>query len=450
MSGPGAGAPAGLIARLIETPGLARTIRALPAPAFSALIRHVGLEDAGELVALATTDQLEAVFDEDLFVNERPGARESFDSARFVVWLEVLLEAGDRVAAARVAELSEDFVVHALQSLVLVLDREALLHRMRVAPGDDALGVDKALESCLAEELDDYLLISRQHDGWDAALALILALDRDHRALLVRVLDRCACVASDVLDDLDALAGVLSGRDALAEDVEGEREARRSRRGYVEPRAARSFLAMARQPPDATESEGHRDPLTRAYFRELERPEESVPSPAARGGVPADLRVALEDLAGVSAGALLAPPAGGGEPLPPLVAAMRQLRGRDPRAFDERVQELAYLVNVLVAGAEAPGGRFRPATAADAVLATVAFGGELEARRRGSAGPGVRATADTLCDVLRATPADRLFRVASGTLATEAPSGAALLRSQPDLEDALGRLDALPPGSRRE
>ena len=44
-----------LLARVLETPNLAAQVRALPGPALGKLIERVGLEDAGELVALATT-----------------------------------------------------------------------------------------------------------------------------------------------------------------------------------------------------------------------------------------------------------------------------------------------------------------------------------------------------------------------------------------------------------
>src|SRR3954471_7277947 len=104
-----------LLNSLIELPDLASTIQALPAPIFAALVRKVGVEDSGDLIALATTEQLVQAFDEDLFVGNRAGERESLDVRRFVVWLEVLLEAGEEAAAQRVAELDEDFVAHALQ-----------------------------------------------------------------------------------------------------------------------------------------------------------------------------------------------------------------------------------------------------------------------------------------------------------------------------------------------
>src|SRR5574340_561157 len=55
-------------------------------------IERVGLEDAGELMALATTEQLLHVFDETLWTSAAPGRDERLDPERFAVWLEVMLE----------------------------------------------------------------------------------------------------------------------------------------------------------------------------------------------------------------------------------------------------------------------------------------------------------------------------------------------------------------------
>ena len=46
---------------------------------------------------IETLEQLREVFDEDLWRSARPGQDEAFDAARFVVWLEVLLEAGEEL-----------------------------------------------------------------------------------------------------------------------------------------------------------------------------------------------------------------------------------------------------------------------------------------------------------------------------------------------------------------
>lgn len=362
-----------VLAQLVNTPDLVRGLRALAPPAFSALVQRVGVEDAGPLLAAATTEQLVAAFDEDLF-HARPGERETFDAARFTTWLEVLLEAGEAIAAQRVSELSEPFVVHAIHELVLVLDHEALLLQMDGSRA--ALRADKAIESSLSEELDGYLLIARRADGWDAILSLVLALDRDHRAFLERVLDRCSALASSYVDDLDALTELLSESESVADDVLGEREARRAAAGYVEPQAARAFLAL---PPSA-----ERDPITRAYFREL------TPPRTARQDVPEELREAL---------AQLEPERMLPAPLSPVLEALREL---PPELYAVRLAELTYLANVLIAGARSrEGGRYTPHEASTEVLATIerALPGDPEAMAR----------------VLAATPCDLLFRRARAT-----------------------------------
>ena len=90
----------------------------------------------------------------------------------------------------------------------------------------------------LTEDIDGYMLVAKQHDGWDAVLALVLALDRSHRALLVRLLDRLARMGSRYLDDLEELSTVLSEGESLAEDVEAAREERVGESRTQESRSA--------------------------------------------------------------------------------------------------------------------------------------------------------------------------------------------------------------------
>ncbi|MCA9532087.1 MAG: hypothetical protein KC593_00350 [Myxococcales bacterium] len=443
-----------LLARLIQTPDLDRIVRDLPSADFAALVREIGVEDAGELVALASTEQLVAAFDEDLFVNARPGERETFSRRRFVAWLEVLLEAGDQVVARRVAGLSEDFVVHALSSLMLVFDHDQL--RERISEDDDlADEADEALGRALNEEIDGYLLVAKQEQGWDAVLALVLALDRNYRALLERILDRCVALASRYVDDLDALVEALSEAETLAEDVEAEREERRAQLGYVEPRAAKGFLALARMPLQGKLGELPRDANTLAYFRGLEsqsrhggqeqrhRPSAKRPT---RDASSLDRVLARLPRPDAAESALE-------REAPELALALRSLADDASPRFDERLAELAYLANVVLAGAAAEDGRrLRPAEAARAALATVAFGAELQAQEGGALerSSSSRATPEQLREVLEAHPADLLFRKACSALASQAGAGSSgLVWSQAQLERALGEsvMRALPDGT---
>lgn len=438
-----------LLNSLIELPDLASAIRALPAQTFAALVRKVGVEDAGEIVALATTEQLVQAFDEDLFVSDRAGEREALDVGRFVVWLEVLLEAGDEVAANRVAELDEDFVAHALDGVLLVLDEDALRDRLDEGDEDEARQVDKSLESALTEDIDGYILVAKQHDGWDAVLALVLALDRNHRALLVRLFDRLARVGSALLDDLDELSTVLSEGESLAEDAEAAREERRSKQGYVEARSARAFLTLARKPSEDHTGPADRDALTRAYFRDLERGRPIAgPGPSAQAAVHALPPAVLRELheAGAGAGGLaVSGSSSHATTMGAFTEALRDLSRNDAHVFGERMEEFAYLANVLIAGHERDGSRLRPKEAADAVIATVCYGTVLEVRARHAKAANRREspTPTEFAEVLRRRSVDVLFRVASSALATGAApkvksaKKSGLLYSAEDLEAAV-------------
>ncbi|MCL2178598.1 MAG: DUF6178 family protein [Cystobacterineae bacterium] len=436
--------PRSLLNSIIELPSFARTIQALPAQSFAALVRKVGIEDAGELVALATTEQLVQMFDEDLFVSDRAGERESLNVERFVVWLEVLFEAGDEVAANRIAELDEDFVAHALGGVLLVLEEDALRNRLDDGDEDEARMVDKLLESALTEDIDGYILIAKQHDGWDAVFALVLALDQNHRALLVRLLSRLARVGSACLDDLEKLSTVLSEGESLAEDAEAAREERRSKQGYVEARAARAFLSLARKPPADDSRPTESDPLTRAYFRDVERGRPRTNLHAAVQSLPA---AALQELykvdsSGVSS--VLTDTIHQSTTVDVFTKALRNLGRDEPVLFGNRMEELAYLANVLVAGYDRDGTRLRPREATDAVIATVCYGALLELRAsQPKVQRKIRPTASKFAEVLQRRSVDLLFRVASSALASGAVPGvpsaakAGLLYSSEELETAI-------------
>ena len=442
-----------LLNRLIELPDLARTIQALPVQTFAALVREVGVEDAGELIALATTAQLVQAFDEDLFMSDHAGERETLDVGRFVVWLEVLLDVGDEAAADRIAELDEDFVAHALSGILLVLDEEALRERLSEIDEDAFNRVDKALQSTLMEDMDGYILVAKRHDGWDAALTLILALDRNHRALLVRLLERLARVGESSLDDLEELSTVLSEGESLAEDVEAAREERRSQQGHVEAQAARAFLTLARKPIEHEERSAGHDPLTRAYLRGVERHRlvvERRAAPRAQSvfdsrALPPAIQRELDEAE--SAGLMIKGSTSHTTAMGAFMDAMRELGRGEPLLFGERMEEFAYLTNVLLAGHERNGARLRLQAAADAVIATVSYGAVIEVRARRAKGRRREPLSVTeFAEVLRRRSADVLFRVASSALVTgsaprvKAAKTSGLLYSAEELEAALQTL----------
>src|SRR6516225_8719822 len=99
-----------LLMRILERPGLVAAVRELPGAVLGKLIDRIGLEDAGDLVALASTAQLERVFDDDLWRAERAGGDETFRPERFALWLRVMMEAGESSLVRRLCELPQDLL----------------------------------------------------------------------------------------------------------------------------------------------------------------------------------------------------------------------------------------------------------------------------------------------------------------------------------------------------
>src|SRR5580765_352114 len=135
-------ASAQLLMRILERPELVAAVRDLPGPVLGKLIERIGLEDAGELVALASTAQLERIFDDDLWRADAAGGDETFRPERFALWLRVMLEAGEELLAQRLCELPQDLLALAVHRLVLVLDMDVLEDQL--SPGDEEA---EALES---------------------------------------------------------------------------------------------------------------------------------------------------------------------------------------------------------------------------------------------------------------------------------------------------------------
>ena len=417
-------APRQLLARILDEPGLVEAVRALEPRALGRLIDRVGLEDAGELVALATTPQLERIFDEDLWRGARPGEEERFDAERFVMWLEVMLEAGDAFAARKLAALPEELVMLALERQIMVIDVDALAVQM-AERGDDDVMVEKALDSCLQQEFGQYRVMSRRHDGWDAVLAVLVALDENHGDLFQRLMERCCHATTEWIDDNGGLYRVLTSTEMIEEDAAADREARRARQGYVAPSSAASFLALARTTALAEIVRATApDPITRAWMREWERKPAvaaAPPSSTTSSSVPGREQGArrLLELIEESEGPATARPAGLlGEGTAPssglLRGAMAALGERDPDVHARRVEELGFLVNTLVAGASHEGRALRPVEVIEMAVAACNLGLDHLASSR----PGA-ATRTAAEEVLRETGADKLFRVGFRLLAHE-------------------------------
>lgn len=391
-----------LLARILEERALVAEVRALPPAALAKLIEHVGLEDAGEIIELATTEQIERIFDEDLWRTAVLGEDETFDAARFVLWLEILLEAGELACGRRLAALPADVITLAFHRLVAVVDIDELHAEIADRCDDDRDEVEDALESALSHEIGSHIVVARQHDGWDAIVAALVALDEVDHPACVRVLERCGAMTSRDRAECGGLGELLSDEAMLEIDVAAVRADRRAAEGFVAPSDAKSFLALARQTPARDIVREQRDVVTRAWFRELER------GPVAPAREAAPRLLALLESAGIlreEASATVPrrrlPSRGRGSSSSDALAdALARLATTSPPLHAERMEELAFLVNVLLSGASLGDRPFRSGEAAEAVLVVVRAGlAEVTAKRRRSVAEVV--TADGVVSAFR-------------------------------------------------
>jgi len=384
---------------MIEDSALMAQVRGLDARTLGRVVRHVGLEDAGEIVALATTDQLRDMFDEDLWVSPEAGQEEKFDAGRFALWLEIMLESGERYVANKLMELPVELVTLGLQRQVFVLDIDELAMEM----SERSRGVDlveKALESCQYEEIDQYRVIGRRLEHWDAIIAVLLELDRNHSSYLRRVLELCCAASTEYIEDNGGLYEVLSAEDVIEGDAATEREERRASAGYVMPTDAAAFLALPRvNTLDEVVASRKRDPVTAAYFRSIapiaKRPapmpnlgdmdqmrfaallEETGVTEPLKPSLPPD-KASGQDAGGPSAsGPHPSGPSSHATGVPMFQRILETLRDEEPLLYAKRTEELAYLANVLVVGSTFAGRAFRPVEAAEAAICTCNIGLDL-------------------------------------------------------------------------
>nr|ADN68494.1 SorT [Sorangium cellulosum] len=419
--------PRHLVARLLEQPDLVHLVQGLEAPVLTKLIRHIGLEDAGEIVALATTEQLKGIFDEDLWRSERPGKDETFDADRFGLWLEVMLEAGEAFAAQKIAELDEDFVTMALYKHVLVIDVDRLGVQMSswerlssLERGDDPDLIERALDNCPYQEFEEFRVIAMNHRSWDAIVQILVELDKEHHALLRALLERCCAMSSVYIEQYGGLYNVLTSEEMLESDAAAEREDRREQAGFVAPSAAVSFLGLARVTPleELLQSRTY-DAATRAHFRAVA----AQPRPAAaasrwlatRDGKAAASAESVRSFLEVLREADILPPAAepalltagekhGDDLL--FASAIREVMARDAELYAKRLMELSYLVNVLISGCSHEGRVFRPFEAVEAAICTCNLGLE---RLLGARAGRRKPSPDELASVMTEHDAVKMF-----------------------------------------
>ena len=397
-----------LLERILNTRGLEQVVPLLQPEILHRVIQNCGLEDCGELVRLATSEQLARVFDLDLWRAGQPGMDEQFDADRFGLWIEVLAEFGADAAAQKLAGMDADLVMAGLAQHMFVYDRAAVTP-YETLDGEliEAYCVDA---DGLTFDMGSYLLVAKREDSWEAIIEVLLALGAGHRDYFQRVVHGCRRLSNSGRE-VDGLDDLLAEEDQAKFDVAVDREGRREKQGYVTPAEARAFLQMARELRPGSGTVQSANPLARAYFRALhERDEQDErmganvhsesellasgsPALTTTEGEYSDALPASEDIADavaavrevlLEAGVLEQAPRallGGSEGHEAgadrngrIKAHMQFVLDRDPAVYSTRSEELAYLANTLMAGCAFQSRPFTGQEASDAAVAVCNLG----------------------------------------------------------------------------
>ena len=377
----GAHHPRESLARILDTPHLARLVPLLPPASLHHVIQNCGLEDCGELVALATPQQLSAVFDLDLWRSAQPGTEEQFDAARFAVWLAVLAESGAAFAAQTLADMDTAIVIAALARYLAVFDPAVL-------DGDDIV-VPAALKDGVSLELGGYVIAAKHEESWDTITDVLVALEQEHGDYFHRVMRGCRRL-SNSKPELDGFHDLMDDPEQALFDLAVDREHRQEQLGYVAAEQARAFLQSSRQFRWERQSTAGANPIASAYMRAAAAPEAQTEDHAKPHSgdrfpdqPPPDVAAFIDLLrdAGVLPDRPRALLGAADEQAPTSrLAHMQRLmefvRDRDPAAYALRTRELTFLANVLVAGCSVQARTFTTREAVDAAVAICNLGVE--------------------------------------------------------------------------
>ena len=179
-----------LLKTLTDSPALPGFVRNLQTPVLKRLIEHVGLHDAGDLIALTTTQQMRDLFEVSLWESLTPGQAERLRPEKFLEWLDVMLEVSPAFAAQRLIELGDDFVVLNFAPLLEVIDASVTAeHQEGVAQCICGLCLLAARDASF-EIIGEHIVVGVHDDEWDAIRTTLVELDGEDAAFLHRVLSR--------------------------------------------------------------------------------------------------------------------------------------------------------------------------------------------------------------------------------------------------------------------
>jgi hypothetical protein len=373
-----------LLQILQDNPALPALLRTLQPAALARLLDRIGLNDAGEVMALAPTHKLLQALDEAVWKSRRPGVAETFDAGELVDWLDAWIAIGDTFAAERLAAMSDDYRALCLSHLVSVRVHHTLAF---LAIPDDEVDRERdtlqPIGSCAF--YGPYMVVPVVEDEWEVARAALDALWTERPECLLHTLR--------MLDGAESMLAAPEVRRQLEIDVAGERERIRESLGYVTPTGASAFLVfVATARIEELAALSAYDEETRRHLATFGALQVEEAKDGDEGPEPPHERVSVEQMqelhTTLEREELLIPQ----NTLlltdqrtrrhSVLTAALSELAETDFAAFERCARELAYLANVVKVGIPAKGAPMSDTEARDTAYAACDRGLQL-ARKRG-------------------------------------------------------------------
>jgi len=360
-----------LLAMLLDNPQLPAYIARLNGPTLSRLVQHVGKEDAQELLAFATPEQITDLIETDTWDSASPGAEETFSPEKFLEWLEIWSDMGPAVLAKQLQNLGSQIFALTLSNYVVVVDT-------------DEVGVSGPVE-----RFDRFGVMPEDEESWPLILQFLGEIWDEEPAYLEEALAYCCLRRSLTVEKTH-----ITANEALAPDVAGNRDRHRRERGHVTPTSSLAFLQGIRTRSLQSLLLGNQyDPFKAMQINQQERmtgtskpPQEKTSSPAMKqsqhadpaddtGAQLAELAILLEPILGTSPEAqqlLLSGPAAKSGLY--LDEQLHKLAMRNADAMERRCNEIIYLANVLVEGTSLQGKRLTETEATRCVSLTCNLG----------------------------------------------------------------------------
>ncbi|ALP68505.1 hypothetical protein AN416_37870 (plasmid) [Paraburkholderia caribensis] len=209
---------------LLQIESLPAYIKQMAPRTLCRLIDHIGVEDCAEFMSIVDAQTMRKVLSVALWTRPTTGGPELLDAARFISWVRVWLVEGERATTLRLLDIEEDLLVAIITRLIDV----RMLDATNISDADWVLG--------------EFRMEARLDGDWQVLQEMFFALWQFEPDFSRRLLSRCESEQTFAAHHASD-AHLANGLDA---DITFSRSSERDADGYVDPVHACAFLASAR------------------------------------------------------------------------------------------------------------------------------------------------------------------------------------------------------------